>query len=290
MRLLLASLLVTSACAAPPAARFDPSRWQPNDGKSDAPGWPDRLEHIDDWYANATDHTYGITIYYPPSYGQSPDRRYPVVYMSDGQNLFLDDLSFGGISWNVKGAMDDGAADGSIREALVVGVDNSDDRTWAYTPVYDSSEGDGGGADKYLSFLADELKPQIDQHLRTLADRDDTAIIGSSLGGLLSAYAGTARNDVYGLVGVMSPSTWWDNDWILSNTSYGAPWKVYVDSGDAGPSNDDVTETAKLAAGYRAAASQDVELDYVVQHGGQHGEYWWRQRIPGALSFLLGGN
>jgi predicted alpha/beta superfamily hydrolase len=181
--------------------------------------------------------------------------------------------------------MDRGFADGTIGEALVVGVDNSAARIWEYTPS-DGGYG-GGGADVYLGFLADELKPVIDHDYRTRPEREHTAILGSSLGGLVSVWGGITRDDTFGLVGAVSPSTWWDERFILGKVRDAAtiPVRVYVDSGDAGASQDDRTNTAELAATYRARGAR---LEYRVQPGASHNEYWWRQRLPGALAFLVG--
>src|SRR5207302_6278661 len=172
----------------------------------------------------------------PPAYLENWGQRFPVVYMNDGQNLFDDASSFSGVSWNIAGAMDQGARDASIHQALVVGVDATADRIPEYTPVPDPQDG-GGNAAAYLAFLIDELKPWVDANWRTLPGRESTALVGSSLGGLVSAYAGVARPDVFGLVGALSPSTWWDNDWIVGavRTQSGLkPLKAYLDSRDAG--------------------------------------------------------
>ncbi len=230
-----------------------------------------------------------IWVYTPPSYGENAAESYPVLYLQDGQNLFYDQDSFSGVSWDVEGAMDQGAQDGTIREAIVVGIANDANRIWEYTPTSDPSY-DGGGAPDYLQFVVTELKPAIDQAFRTLPDRSDTLIGGSSLGGLLSAYAGIVDVQTFGLLMVMSPSTWWDGEWIVGQVAATAgaplqPDRVYVDSGDAGPSNDDVTLTAQLAQAY---ADAGVPLDYLVQPGGQHSEVYWRQRFPGATAYLLG--
>ena len=280
---------------------FDDSTWAIGPNWTLAPGqtldvWPHffhgagSLEVAGHWWSNRLQNARSIRVYLPPSYFENAGERFPVVYMQDGQNLFDDAAAFGGVSWNVAFAMDQGARDGSIHEAIVVGVDATMGRIPEYTPVPDPQDG-GGNADAYLAFLTDELKPWVDATYRTLPGRDSTAIVGSSLGGLVSAYAGLARHDVFGLLGVMSPSTWWDNDWIIGQvqSTKGAvekPIKAYVDSGDSGPSNDDVTQTARLAQAYRDIGW--VQVDYLVQKGGQHNETYWRQRVPGALSFLLG--
>lgn len=280
---------------------FDDAAWAIGPNWTLAPGqtldvWPHffndagTLTTRDGWWSNRLQNARTIWVYLPPSYAENAGERFPVVYMHDGQNLFVDSASFSGVSWNVAGAMDLGARDGTIHEAIVIGVDNNGDRLNEYTPVADPQYG-GGNAGAYLGFLADELKPAIDSQYRTLSDRGSTAIIGSSLGGLASAYAGLARAETFGLIGVMSPSTWWDNDWIIGAVAgtravYQKPVRAYVDSGDSGPSSDDLTQTAQLAQAYRGIGW--VQVGYVVQKGGQHGEEWWRERVPGALGFLLG--
>jgi predicted alpha/beta superfamily hydrolase len=236
----------------------------------------------------------GIWIYLPPTYLENTDARLPVLYMHDGQNLFDASTAFGGNEWKVDETMDAGAESAAIREAIVIGIENTSARMWEYTPTVDSTVGDGGGADDYLKMIVTELKPKIDADLRTLPDRDTTGILGSSLGGLVSAYAGDRHAETFGIVGAMSPSTWWDGTWILGDVEATkgkspSPLRVYVDSGDSGPSSDDVTNTAKLAQSYRDVGYLDGStLDYLVQPGGQHNEIYWAERLPGALHFMLG--
>ena len=280
---------------------FDDSSWAIGPNWTLQPGqtldmWPHfftdsgTISRIDAFYSNRLQNSRGIWVYLPPSYAENGNERYPVVYLHDGQNLFYDQDSFSGVSWNVGGAMDQGARDGSIHEAIVIGVENDSNRISEYTPVQDPADG-GGGETDYLAFLTDELKPQMDSQYRTLPARDSTALVGSSLGGLASVYGGIARPDVFGLIGALSPSTWWDNNWIIGAVAgtknvYQKPIRAYLDSGDSGTDNDDVTQTTSLAQAWRNSGF--VTVDHVVQAGGQHGEYWWRQRLPGALAFLLG--
>ena len=203
--------------------------------------------------------TRGIWVYLPPTYVENSESRFGVLYMHDAQNLFDPALAFGGNEWKVDETIDAGAEDGSIRETIVVGVENTAARIDELTPTPDATEGGAGGkADQYLSMIIDEIKPTIDKDLRTIPAREQTGIMGSSLGGLVSAYAGVRRADVFGLVGEMSPSTWWDNTEILGEVSTtptrpAKPVRVYVDSGDSGAegSQDDVTNTTELAARYR---------------------------------------
>jgi predicted alpha/beta superfamily hydrolase len=247
---------------------FDDTTWARGANWTLAPGqtldvWPTffhdrgRLEDRAD-----LDTAHDVVVYLPASYDENAAQRYPVVYMHDGQNLFDDAKAFGGVSWDVAGALDRGTADATIHDAIVVAIANTAARISEYTPVADPSYG-GGGADAYLALIADQLKPRIDRDYRTLADRGHTAIMGSSLGGLVSVYAGVTRPDVFGLVGALSPSTWWDGTWILPRVAAERidPARVYVDSGDAGDSQDDQANTANLAQTYR---TRGATLDYLV--------------------------
>jgi predicted alpha/beta superfamily hydrolase len=237
-----------------------------------------------------------VWVYLPPSYDENTLARYPVLYMHDGQNLFDPTRAFGGNEWKVDETLDAAAeqqpAPTSIREIIVIGPEAGPDRMTLYTPTFDSTQGFGGDGDKYLRMLVEELKPQVDAMLRTQPEPEHTGILGSSLGGLISAYAGCTHAATFGLVGAMSPSTWWDNTVIIGDVKAMAqprPLTVYVDSGDSGPSNDDVTDTANLASAYRGLGYSDGKtLDYLVQMGGQHNEVYWAQRFPGAAQFLFG--
>ncbi len=245
-----------------------------------------------DFASKTLNNSRGVWIYVPPTYVENTLVRMPVVYMHDGQNLFDPAAAFGGNTWKVADAMDAGADDGTIAEAIIVGPENTAARMDEYTPVADPTYM-GGKGDSYLTMLVTELKPKIDADMRTLPDREHTAILGSSLGGLISAYAGVTHADTYGLVGVMSPSTWWDNNWLIGDVATTKatprPVRVYVDSGDSGASNDDVTQTKTLADQYRTLGYKDgATFDYVVQAGGQHSEVYWAQRLPHAMAFLLG--
>src|SRR5262249_36122884 len=126
---------------------------------------------------------------------------------------------------------------GVIREAIAVAVANSQDRIDEYTPATDPRWPGGGRAALYVDFLVRELKPRIDAEFRTLADRAQTAIIGSSLGGLVSLYAGVAAAETFGLVGALSPVLDWagyDIEWrYAAATISNLPQRVWVDMGTA---------------------------------------------------------
>jgi predicted alpha/beta superfamily hydrolase len=233
-----------------------------------------------------------LRIYLPPSYDENTLMRFPVVYMNDGQNLFDPPPSGLRSSWKIEEALDRGAADDSIREAIVVGVE-SYDRSNELPPTRDKGEKTGGKGEAYLQMVMREVKPLVDKDLRTLSGRENTAIVGSSLGGINALYAGVHYADVFGLVGVLSPATWWDDEAAIRDVAHLAdahdrPLRIYLDSGDAGPVHDDVEQTHRLNAALQKLGFTPDELRYAVHHGHEHAEYFWSLRAPAMLAWLLG--
>lgn len=145
-----------------------------------------------------------IWIYLPPSYTQSK-KKYPVIYMHDGQNLF-DELTGGYGEWGIDEILDKISAEGG-KEFIVVGIDHGgSERLKEYNP-YDSQYGNGKGK-AYVDFLVKNLKPFLDKNYRTLKDANHTSIAGSSMGGLISMYAIATYPRVFGKAGVFSPAFW----------------------------------------------------------------------------------
>ncbi|MBL8627832.1 MAG: alpha/beta hydrolase [Myxococcales bacterium] len=268
---------------------------------------------IPSFTSTALGNSRAIRAYLPAAYDENPRARFPVLYMHDGQNLFDPATAFGGNEWQVDEALDaageagrcatgatcgnDGDCGGgaclTVRDTIVIGIDNTPGRIWELTPTADASIGDGGGGDAYLTMVATELKPTVDAMLRTSPGPADTAIMGSSLGGLISAYAGVTRPGVFGLIGAMSPSTWWDDRVIIARVAATPatprPRRVYVDSGNAGASSDDVANTNQLAQTYLGLGYvEGTTFHHVVQAGATHSEVYWAQRFPAAALFLMG--
>lgn len=247
-------------------------------------------DHWPSFTSTVLPSTRGVWVYLPPTYLENSRATFPVLYMHDGQNLFDGAQAFGGNEWRVDETFDAASEDGSIREAVVIGIESTADRMGEYT-----LPGTGGGkGDLYTQMIATEVKPMVDAELRTRKDRVSTSMMGSSLGGLISLYAGVHHADLFGQIGAMSPSTWWNSTQILGEVATlpsqpSRPLLFYVDSGDSGLSNDDVTNTANLAAALRTAGYVDnTTLKYVVQPGAQHSEVYWAERLPAALAFMLG--
>ena len=169
------------------------------------------MDHFENFYSKFVDFR-NVDVWFPQCYEQNGTARYPVLYMHDGQNLFDTPASYAGESWRVDQAMTRLIEKGKIRGAIVVGVWNSPLRWREYLPQkpYESPalqkhhpfflERAGGPpiSDAYLKFLVEELKPFIDSKYRTLPDRQNTFVMGSSMGGLVSLYAISEYPQVFG--------------------------------------------------------------------------------------------
>jgi predicted alpha/beta superfamily hydrolase len=233
-----------------------------------------------------------LLVYLPPSYAAGV-RRYPTLYMHDGQNLFDAATSFSG-EWQVDETLEALSAEGI--EAIVVGIPNAGPgRSNDYTPFPHHRLG-GGGAAAYVQFLTGVVKPLIDQSFRTAPDRAHTGTAGSSLGGLVSLYALLAAPEVFGFAGVFSPAFWWTERAIFSFARE-APFtrgRIYMDVGDEETPNIPglreayVRDARRMAALLRAKGYGPRDLRFVVEAGGRHNEAAWARRLPGALRFLLG--
>lgn len=228
-----------------------------------------------------------VIVALPPAAARVAGRRFRVVYMQDGQNLFDPDTSFAG-DWQLGPTLAHHARLG--RHVIVVAVSNGGPRRITeYTPFEDPVRGGGGAAD-YLAFLTETLKPLVDRRFPTLPGREFTAIAGSSLGGLLSAYAHFRRPDIFGASAVLSPALWFADGAIHGYISDAAAvgGRIYLDVGiEEGP--DEVADVRRLrnqlvARGYRL----DDTLRYVEEEGADHHESRWAARFREALPFLLG--
>lgn len=242
-----------------------------------------------------------ITVYLPPSYTTS-DNCYPVLYMHDGQNLFDPATSFAG-EWNVDETLEYLALNEGL-EAIVVGIPNmGPSRIDEYSPFVDRSHG-GGQGNQYVAFIANTLKPLIDHHFRTLPQRRQTGIMGSSMGGLITLYGFFRREDLFGFAGVMSPSLWFAKGSIYSyveNASY-LPGRIYLDAGtrEMGGSRVNIVkrvQSRNYYAGVRRLKRMLVDKGYrpvrdilhVEEKWANHNEAAWARRLPDALRFFIRG-
>lgn len=232
-----------------------------------------------------------ITVYLPTQYRTEPNRRFPVFYLHDGQNLFDPTTSYiPGRTWRAGITADALNAAGSMEPAILVGVANTGLRRMAeYTPSRDPRMG-GGEGDRYGQLLVKELKPFIDANYRTEPAPGRTGLGGSSLGGLISLYLGFTQPGVFGRIAVLSPSIWWDQRSILRTVSRTQPkpvLKVWLDIGTA-EGWQHVRDTERLNARLvERGWTEGVDLKLLLVEGGIHDEDAWARRFDQVLTFLF---
>jgi predicted alpha/beta superfamily hydrolase len=227
-----------------------------------------------------------IRLYLPPSYKQS-DQAYPVIYMHDGQNLF-DDATSIAVEWGVDEILNEIANEGGP-EFIVVGIDNGGSlRTEELTPFPNEKYG-GGKGQAYMEFIVNVIKPFVDDHYRTKSDLNNTAIIGSSLGGLVSHYAIYKYPEVFAKAGIYSPSYWFSYDEMLDFTlNHPLP----------------VTHKLNLLVGKKEGESMYVPFQQMVDEiknvghpsinvnsavieDGEHNERFWRSEFKASILWLF---
>ena len=228
-----------------------------------------------------------VRIYLPRGYDQNTARRYPVVYFHDGQNIFDPTTAFGGVEWQADETATREIGQGRMREAILVGVDNTSARIPEYMPPNDSYQGTPGRGDAYASFLINNVRPFLDTNFRTLNDPKNTMTLGSSLGGLISLYLGREFS-TFGKIGVVSPAFWVSPNYVAqAKSGLKKPLRVHLDMGTTEGQNhfDNCLSMydAHLAQTY--AANNDVTFVAGCGHG--HNEAAWRQRLPGIFTYLV---
>lgn len=247
-----------------------------------------------------------VQVWLPPDYFSDIHKRFPVIYVHDGKNLWDANTTWNKQAWEIDEVMTRLIQEGKVRSAIVVGIDQTDRRFEEYMPrkavTGSSIQGypnrpalpkDQVLSDQYLKFVVKELKPFIDSHYRTQADRDNTFMMGSSMGGLISLYAISEYPKVFGAVAAVS-THWPVGDgamikYLSANLPDPKTHRIYFDHG---------TET--LDAAY---APYQVQMDAVMRRrgyreninwvtktfpGAAHDERSWNARADIPLQFLLG--
>lgn len=225
-----------------------------------------------------------VVVYLPPGYDTEPAKRYPVLYLHDGQSVF-------GSGWRVDQTAQSLIRSGVIQPLIIVGIHNTGEyRTDEYTPTYAPFIGAGGKADLYGRMLVEELKPFIDSHYRTRPDAANTGLGGSSHGGLVTVHIGLKYPEVFGKLAVLSPSVWWNNKIIVGfvrSLSSKLPLRIWLDCGTAEGTQmrDDVRSLrdAFVAKGW----SLPSDLNYVEMKGAVHNHDAWARRVDPFLRYLF---
>jgi predicted alpha/beta superfamily hydrolase len=224
-----------------------------------------------------------IWVYLPKDYAVST-KRYPVIYMHDAQNLFDATTSYVG-EWNV-----DEALDSINAKVIIIGIEHGGDKRIEELTPFKHAKYGGGKADDYLDFIVNTLKPKVDATYRTKSNAKNTAIFGSSLGGLVSFYAAIKYPDVFGKVGCFSPSFWFGraemNDLLAKTKDFDT--KIYFLCGDNEGDADVIPDMKNVEhwVNTKRCECKKLNKEEIVK-GGQHNEKLWREHFKKAYLWLF---
>jgi predicted alpha/beta superfamily hydrolase len=233
-------------------------------------------------------HERAILVYLPPGYKQRAARRYPVLYLHDGQNVFDKATSFGE-EWHVDETAQRLIEAGQIEPLIVVAIYNTGEhRIDEYTPTKVAEKG-GGNADNYGRMLVEEIKPLIDRKYKTLPSAASTGLGGSSLGGLVTIYLALRYPTAFNRLAVLSPSVWWDNKMIvheIEKLPSKLPLRIWLDAGTGEGPNVVADVRAFRDALVAKGWVPDHDLRYIEAEGAEHNETAWGSRVGDVLKWL----
>jgi predicted alpha/beta superfamily hydrolase len=242
------------------------------------------------FHSEYLEHDRTILVYLPPGYDPESAERYPVLYLHDGQNVF-DRATSIGEEWHVDETAESLIRAGEIEPLIVVGIYNTGvHRIDEYAPTPRPDKGGGGQADEYGHMLIMELKPFIDRTYKTLPGAQNTALGGSSLGGLVTLHLGMKFPTAFGKLAVLSPSIWWDDRVILREVERlptRLPQRIWLDAGTG--EGDEVIADARAVRDALVARGWEIgnDLAYVEAEGAGHNEESWGARVAHVLKFLF---
>jgi predicted alpha/beta superfamily hydrolase len=255
------------------------------DGKAYRPGYLPKIEVLtEDFDIPDLIKTRRIAALLPHDYDRT-DKHYPVLYLQDGQNLFDEHAPFG--NWGVDKRLALMAEQG-FGDIIIVAIDHAEeDRISEFTPSYHTQLGSGDGK-KYVRFLADRLKPYVDEHFRTLPGQEHTGIGGSSMGGLISIYAGLMYPEEYGKLMIFSPALWVAPNIHFHSMDLYAPhdMRVYVYAGE-GESENMVPNIRRFMNAFENNNEATFTFELSLDPEGAHNEGRWGQEFPRAIEWLF---
>lgn len=238
-----------------------------------------------------------IGIHLPRGYDENTWKKYPVLYMHDGQNVFFPGGTFG--TWDTDRIADYETGQGRMRECIIVAVDNDGmNRLKEYLPdgetlVYTGTTYQGAAAE-YLQFLLNNVMPTLDYNFRTLGNAANTLTAGSSMGGLVSDYIAHQKSDRFGAAGIFSPAYWAATNYMVGRTVGLLPVRRYLYMGtaesSAGNASSDIYWQGALNAwNVFMSAGHAANRDLVFEGGAgaPHNEPAWSARLPAFFAFAL---
>ena len=235
---------------------------------------------------NGLNRSRTIRIYLPENYSNTQDR-YPVMYMHDAQNLFDDSTSYAG-EWKVDESLN-ALATATNFNMIVVGIDNGlEKRMNELSPWSNKDFGNAEGAE-YMAFIVKQVKPLIDSTYRTLPAREHTAIMGSSMGGLISHYAINQYPQVFSKAGIFSPSYWFADDVYSFVEKNPTPpdTRLFILIGRKEDDGGMVAGAQKMYDHLLTLGHPKENLTFIIDDEGEHNEAFWSRHLQDAVTWLF---
>ena len=242
----------------------------------------DQLVIHSSFYSPELKRDRAIRVLLPRNYYKNAERRFPVIYLQDGQNLF-DASTAAFRHWKLREFM---ARQPLNRQAILVGIDNTGpNRIREYAP-YQRGRSPAQG-DAYLQFIEHTLKPFIDREYRTWPQREATGIVGSSMGGLIALYAGLRLSSVFGKVGVLSPSIWF-NPSVLNLAKQGVePKSQFYVAGSKTEMRGMGQTLESVYWAFKTGGFSDEQIRVVIRDRGRHSETFWAREFKPMYEWLF---
>lgn len=226
-----------------------------------------------------------VRLYLPPDYHKE-STSYPVLYMHDGQNLFDDSTSYAG-EWGIDETLNKLHQQNKL-SFIVVGIDNGQEKRMNELSPWQNEKFGQAEGEFYMKFIVEVVKPYIDNNYRTLPDADNTAIIGSSMGGLISHYAIFEHPNVFSKAGIFSPSYWYSKDVY----SYSDPRKLgknarlfFLMGGAEGA--DTINNMDNMVSQIKQQGFPESNIASHVVQDGEHNEAFWQHNFERAVLWLF---
>ena len=248
--------------------------WEKPEKINQTSSWNVSLLH-EEFYIPQLNRYRKIWIYLPPDYKNS-NKFYPVIYMHDGQNLFDQETAFSG-EWKIDETLNKLFEQGDYG-VIVIGIENGGEHRLDEYSLWKNEQYGGGEGDLYIEFIQENLKPYIDENFRTKPQPESTAMIGSSMGGLISTYAGLKFPSTFGKIAAISPSYWFAleeiSDYVLKSQQEFGDLKVYFGgSRNESESLESNILTIKNAWMIKGLKEENIQIK-IDDYGGHNEAYW----------------
>ncbi len=237
-----------------------------------------KVVYYHEFYSELLKNKRTILVWLPPSYYKNKEKKFPVLYMHDGQNIMNPETSFAGVDWQVDETVSRLIKDNLLEEIIIVGIYNSSDRIKEYSL--------GKTGIKYMKFVIGELKEFIDLNYRT--DKNNSAVMGSSMGGLISFLIAWTYPAIINKAACLSSSFYYDSGKAIKivNNYKGLQKeiKIYIDHGEDG-----LEEGQKMLCALSSKKYvMGKNIDYFYAPKAEHNETAWAKRLDRPLLFLFG--